>query len=163
MTTRNANRFGWFGLLSGLLFSALISVTPAQAGDDEKSASGKLEGTWFTQVSIRDCQTGAVLRTFSALNSFNAETTMIDTTTGASPSQRSPGQGKWERTGPQTYSATSLAFLFTPAGVWTGTQKLTHVIRVNGDENTFTRTSGIFDTAGNLLTSGCATAVGHRL
>jgi hypothetical protein len=88
---------------------------------------------------------------------------MIDTTAGASPSLRSPGLGKWEKTGPQTYRAISLALLFSPAGVWTGTQKITHLIEVNGNENVFTSQSEIFDTGGTLLSSGCATATGHRL
>src|SRR5437764_12223120 len=99
-----------------------MSVALAQAGNDSNSESGKLQGTWFTQVAIRDCGTGAVLRTFSAVNTFNIGETMIDTTTGASPSMRSPGLGKWEKNGGQTYGAVSLSLLFSPAGVWTGTQ-----------------------------------------
>ena len=141
----------------------VMSVALAQAADDSNSESGKLQGTWFTEVAIRDCGTGAVLRTFSAVNTFNAGETMIDTTTGASPSLRSPGLGKWEKNGGRTYGAVSLAFLFSPAGVWIGTQKLTHKIEVSGDENAFTTRSEVFDPAGVLLSSGCATAAGRRL
>lgn len=88
---------------------------------------------------------------------------MIDTTTGASPSLRSPGLGKWEKTGAHTYSATSLAFLFSPTGAWTGTQKLMHVIEVDGDENAFRSTVEIFDIGGNTVSTGCATAAGRRM
>ena len=88
---------------------------------------------------------------------------MIDTTTGVSPSLRSPGLGKWEKERAQTYSAVSLALLFSPAGAWIGTQKLTHTIDVTGDQNTFTSRSEVFDTSGTLLSSGCATAIGQRL
>src|SRR5215467_12315821 len=52
--------------LSSLVL-ALVSLTPAQVTDESQSGSEKLEGTWFTQVSIRDCTTGAVLRTFPSL------------------------------------------------------------------------------------------------
>ena len=140
----------------------VVSVALAQAADDSNS-SGKLQGTWFTQVAIRDCGTGAVLRTFSAVNTFNSGETMIDTTTGASPSLRSPGLGKWEKNGGRTYDAVSVALLFSPAGVWIGTQKLTHKIEVSGDESAFTSRSEVFDPTGMLLSSGCATAVGRRL
>jgi len=147
-------------LLPAVLFGIAIAISPAYADD---SNSGKLQGTWFTDVTIRQCGTGTVLRTFTAINTFNEGETMIDTTSGASPALRSPGLGKWEKTGSHTYSAVSLALLFNPAGVWTGTQKLTHVIEVNGDENVFTSQSEIFDTAGTRISSGCATANGHRL
>ena len=154
---------GRLGLLSGLLFGIAMSLTSAQAADDSKSGGGKLEGTWFTQVTIRVCGTDTVLGSFPAINTFNRGGTMMDTTTGISPSLRSPGQGKWEKTGPQTFSATSLALLFSPAGAWTGTQRLTHVIEVRGDEIGFTSTNERFDTSGTQLSTGCATAVGHRL
>jgi hypothetical protein len=149
--------------LFGVSLAIVMSVALAQAADGSDSESGKLQGTWFTQVAIRDCGTGAVLRTFSAVNTFNTGETMIDTTTGASPSLRSPGLGKWEKNGERTYAAVSLALLFSPAGVWVGTQKLTHKIEVSGDENAFTTRSEVFDPAGVLLSSGCATAVGRRL
>ena len=87
---------------------------------------------------------------------------MIDTTTGVSASARTPGLGKWEKTGPQTYSATTLAFLFSPVGAWTGTQKLTHVIQASGSEITFTSAVEITDIAGNVTVKGCATAEGVR-
>lgn len=116
----NWNGFGPCGLLPGLLFALAILITPAQAKDEDNSGSKKLDGTWFTQVAARDCQTGSVLRTFPALNTFNRGETMIDTTTGANASQRSPGLGKWEKTGPRAYSAMSVAFLFSAAGVLDG-------------------------------------------
>lgn len=149
--------------LFGVSLAIVMSVALAKAADDSNSESGKLEGTWFTQVAIRDCGTGDVLRTFAAVNTFNTGETMIDTTAGASPSLRSPGLGKWEKNGERTYAAVSLALLFSPAGVWIGTQKLTHKIEVSGNENAFTSKSEVFDPTGTLLSSGCATAVGQRL
>lgn len=156
------NFSGHLGLVTGLLFGMAMSLTPAHA-DDHSDASGKIAGTWFTQVTVRDCGTGTILRAFPALNTFNSGETMIDTTSGASPSLRSPGQGKWEKIGPQTYSATSIALLFSPAGTWTGTQKLTHHIEINGDQIAFTSTVQIFDSGGTPLSTGCATAIGRRL
>jgi len=148
--------------LSALVLVATLSLTPALASDDN-SDSGKLVGAWFTQASIRDCKTGVVVRTFSAINTFASGGTMTDTTAAVSPALRTPGLGTWDKTHGQTYGATSLAFLFNPAGVWTGTQRLTHSIRFSGDSIEFTSTNEIFDTSGTVTTTGCATAVGHRL
>ena len=159
----NWKRSGRLGLVFGLSLGMTMSLVPMRAADDSRSQTGKLEGTWFTQVTIRDCQNGAVLRTFSALNTFNSGGTMTDTTTGASPSLRSPGLGKWEKAGSKTYNAISLAFLFNSAGIWTGTQKLAHTIEVVGNNSTFTSTNQIFDPSGTLVSTGCATAVGQQM
>ena len=151
------------GSLFSLFMCGAFLLTAAQGADGGNSKSEGLEGTWFTQVTVRDCQTNAMLRVFPALNTFHRGETTTDTTTGFSPSQRSPGLGKWEKTGPHTFGATSLAFLFTPAGVPMGTQQLTHVIEMQGDGISFTSSVAIFDTAGNVLSTGCATAVGRRI
>jgi hypothetical protein len=164
MNTRYWNVLARLSLLSSLLLGVAVSPTPAQDSqerNDEKAV--KIEGTWFVQVTVRNCVSGIALRTFPAINTFNGGHTEVDTTTGFSPSQRSPGLGNWERTGSQTYSATVLAFLFDATGAWTGTQRLRHSIEVKGDESLFTTAVQFFDTKGTPLSAGCATAVGHRL
>ena len=142
------------GLLSLLVFGS-ASRAPAQS-----PGTGKLEGTWFTQVSVRNCQTGAVLRTFPALNTFAPGGTLIDTTTAVSPALRSPGHGSWEKTAGHSYRAVSVAFLFDVAGNWTGIQRLTQRIEVQNNAFTSTATNEILDVNGNVIASGCATATG---
>jgi len=88
---------------------------------------------------------------------------MTDTSAGASAAQRSAGLGKWEKETGHVYSATTFAFLFSPTGVWTGMQKLSHRIEVKGDEIEFTSSTEIFDTSGVQITSGCATGVGRKM
>jgi hypothetical protein len=168
MKPKIVDSLGRLGMLSGLMLGLAIAQTTApQQTSEVKNGTGKLEGTWITQVAIRDCVSGAMLRAFSAINTFNADGTVIDTTTSASPSQRTPGFGKWVTSGPKSFSAVSLAFLFSAAGEWTGTQKLSHTIQVSvdvtGGEIKFTSTNQIFDTMGNQTLNGCATAVGRRL
>ena len=128
-----------------------------------QSRTRRIEGTWLTQVSIRDCQTGAELRTFPALNTFAEGGSLNDTTTGFGQAQRSPGLGFWEKTGRDSFRAVSVAFLFNPAGAWTGTQRLTHTLRIGPNELTFNTSNRIVDPNGVPLVSGCATAVGRRL
>lgn len=146
----------------GLMLLAAGTIMPAQ-DNSGATAAGKLEGTWLTQVTVRDCQSGVALRSFPAMNTFHAGNTMTDTTTGASAAARTPGLGKWDKVGPQTYTAESIAFLFSTAGVWTGVQRLTHSIVASGDEISFESRVEISDTSGNVITRGCATATGRRL
>lgn len=163
MKRGNLSVLGRLGIRSGgLLFAAAILLTPARAQGDPETSPGKLQGTWITEVAIRVCTTGAIVRTFPAINTFNEGGTMIDTTAGVSPSLRTPGLGKWQKTGPQIYSAISVGLLFSPTGTWIATQTLTHVIEVQGDTSTFTTTSEVIDTSGTV-TTGCATAVANRM
>src|SRR5687768_7393696 len=125
---------------AGLGLLSLLVLGGANRAPAQSAGTGKLEGTWFTQVSIRNCQTGAVVRTFPALNTFAPGGTLIDTTTGFSPSLRSPGHGSWEKTGGHSYRSVSVAFLFDATGNWTGIQRLTQIIEVQNDAFTSTAT-----------------------
>lgn len=90
--------------------------------------------------------------------------TLTETTTGFPPALRTPGHGVWSFFGERSYTGVSEAFLFNPAGVWTGTQRLTQSIEIgqDGDELNSTASNEIFDINGNLILTGCATAVGSR-
>ncbi|MEP6636001.1 MAG: hypothetical protein ABJB97_04690 [Acidobacteriota bacterium] len=170
MKSKRMNMVVGIALLVALTIAGTITTTPALAAQKSDSSAQneaqgkKLEGTWRVQVSIRDCQSGAPLRTFPAFLTFAQGGTLTETTTGFPPALRSPGHGFWQHTGGRSYLAVSEAFLFSPAGVWTGTQRLTQVIEIghNGDELTSNATNEIFDTNRNLIVSGCATAVASR-
>ena len=80
------------------------------------------------------------------------------------PAFRGPGHGVWSHTGRRTYSADSLAFV-TVNGALAKTQKISQTIEIGDDPNQFTTTEAsvqFFDPSGNLLVSGCASAVGQR-
>jgi hypothetical protein len=170
MKSRKMNMVAGLVLMVALVLMAtsfqptVLGATAPQAQSSEKSASegGKLEGTWRVQVTIRDCASGAALRTFPAFLTFAQGGTLTETTTGFPPALRTPGHGVWEHLGGNTYRAVSEAFLFNPAGVWTGTQRLTQIIEISkdGEEMNSNATNEIFDINGNLIISGCATAVG---
>jgi hypothetical protein len=63
------------------------------------------------------------------------------------------------------YSAVSEVFIFSPAGAWIQTHRLTRAIEVSFDGDAFTDTVAlqIFDPNGNLIVTGCATSVASRL
>ena len=157
-------------LVSALNTIGGISITRSSdvmaaipAAPDSKAR--RLEGTWQVQVTLQNCQTGAVLRTAPAFLTFAQGGTLVETTTVFSSSQRGPGHGFWEHTGGKAFKAVSKAFFFNPDGTWAGTQTLTQQIEFGDDPDVFNSmaTTEIVAPNGTVILSGCATAVAHRL
>src|SRR5712692_9143739 len=71
----------------------LASGAPARAQSEDGGSHNGLQGAWRLQLTVRDCQTGAVLRTFPALATFAKGGTLTLTTAGQSPSLSTPPWG----------------------------------------------------------------------
>lgn len=168
MTSRSAKRFAASAGTAALVLACMLfpgSRSTAKAHSDGAGADDGLEGAWRLQVTVRDCQTGAALRAFPALFTFAKGGTLAVTTAGQLPAVSTPGLGVWRHTGGHTYSAVSEAFVFSAAGAWTGTHRLTRAIEIGDDEDAFTDTVTleIFSTTGDLVAGGCATSIASRL
>lgn len=173
MKSRILNLIAMTALLMALGLATVISVTPAssvKAANPEMATAGdakarRLEGTWLVQVTLRNCQTGDALRTFPAFLTFAQGGTLIETTTALGSAQRSPGHGFWEHTGGKSFKAVSKAFLFNPDGTSSGIQTITQTIEFGDDPDVFNSnaTTEIAAPNGNVIMSGCATAVAHRM
>ena len=150
-------------LAGALLLTPVRGVGAGQPGGRDKtdSRARNLEGTWRVQVTLRVCHTGDEIRTFPSLVTFARGGTLTETTSVP----RGPGHGVWTRTDGHAYGAVFEAFTFNPAGVWTGTQRVTQTVEMGHDSDAFTAhaSSEIFDTGGALIQTGCSTAVGRRL
>ena len=164
-----------YGLAMASMFALAVMLLPTPGlgapkpeGAGESDSQEYVVGTWRVRVTIRDCHTGAEIRTFPALVTFGNEGTLIETTAGFPPAVRTSGHGFWRNTGGHNYSAVSEAFLFSPAGAWIGTQRITQTIEFGDDRDEFTSTAttNFFDPNGNPIPgfppSSCATAVGRR-
>jgi hypothetical protein len=167
LTSRNLNRFAASRraalVLAGLLVLGYGLTATAWSENDE--SPNRLVGTWRVQLRVQDCQTGQVLRTFPALFAFAKGGTLTYATAGQLPSATTTGLGVWKHTRGHSYSAVSEVFIFSPAGAWTQTHRLTRAIDVSDDGDQFTDTVAlqIFDTNGNQIVTGCGTSVGSRM
>ena len=167
MTSRNMKRFaasrGAALVLAGML--VLGSGLTATAQSVNAGSSNGLEGTWRVQLTVSDCVTGQVLRSFPAVFAFATGGTLTATTAGQLPSLSTTILGIWQHTNGHSYSAVSETFIFSPAGAWIQTHRLTRAIDVSNDGDAFTDTVAlqIFDTSGNQIVTGCGTSVGSRM
>lgn len=160
---RSARSLALLSMLAGTI--VLTTGHIAMAGQNANSQAKKIQGAWVLRVSAYDCHTDAPLATFHSLVAFAQGGTLTNVTTGSSPALRSTGLGTWEKAGDHTFTAVTAAFLFSPAGVWTATQRIANTFEIGGDPDEVTGTTDVqfFDTNGNLISTGCATVVGRRL
>jgi hypothetical protein len=167
LTSINLKRFAVSRVTALVLAGLLVlgSGLRATAQSANAGSPNGLEGTWRVQLTVQDCQTGQVLRTFPALFAFAKGGTLTYATAGQLPSATTTGLGVWRHTNGHSYSAVSEVFIFSPAGAWTQTHRLTRAIDVSDDGDEFTDTVAlqIFDTSGNQIVAGCGTSVGSRM
>jgi hypothetical protein len=153
-------------LVSAFALAVVLLATSGLGAQEGNSGSqaGPIEGMWRVQLTVRDCSTGAVQRTFPSLFAFAKGGILTYTTAGLPQALATPGYGIWRHTGGHNYSAVTEAFIFNAAGVWIQTHRLTRAIELEKDADEFTDTTKleIFDTSGNLIVTGCATSVGRR-
>lgn len=161
---------------SHIVLATILGLTAAYGLRSERAAAqgdspgGKLEGTWQADVTLRNCQTGDVIRTFKSLISYVPPATP-NVRGGSTLEQsnstffRSGGQGIWQHEGGPNFSTNFRFFLFNSSGVLTGTSDVTKTIVLGPDDNEYTATtaSEIRDLNGNLLQAGCATDIARRV
>lgn len=154
-----------------------IMVSAQDAGKEgyEDLRRRTIEGVWRNQITIRNCQTGAPIRTFPGLLTFHKGGTLSETAEGQVIGEinpagqlivRSPGHGLWERRGWRHYQGSFTSLQYNSANrTFAGTVKITQDIELSFDGNSFndTATIQIFAPNGTQVATACATAVGTRI
>jgi hypothetical protein len=149
------------------VFILMISVVPVTAQSvtaQSEAPERSLEGVWVTQVTRRNCETGAPIgATSQSQLTFAKGGTLLET---VGPSIfRSPGNGIWKREhGWNEYSFALRFMRFDAAGsfVGSGVVRVALTLDETGDHYTSTATNDVLDVNGNVIGSGCATSVSTR-
>lgn len=142
-----------------LLAQACTSSTSAQSSD----AMDPIEGLWNSQVTVTNCQTGAVMRQFQAMNLFIHGGTVTDTDVQP-PSTHGPAFGTWQASGGAQYTSVFQLYRYNPDGSFAGANKVTRSITLGVDGNSFNSTLAIDveDPTGATLSSTCGTETATR-
>jgi hypothetical protein len=156
------------------LTAALLAV-PGRAALAQSAEGRGIVGTWFVQVTLRNCQTAAPLGPpFNSLVTFHADGTIVEAagSTSFAPGQRSPAHGTWTRQGPRTYRQRMAALLLfdtpagypvPPGGFQAGGQTVDHTVTLVDDNRlTSTGTNTFYTTSLVPYRSGCSTAEAVR-
>ncbi len=124
----------------------------------------KLEGTWDVQVTIRNCQTDAAIRTFPSIGTFMSGGTMLDSTSGTPQALKTPGHGVWSHIGGRNYRFKFKSFSFDASGNFTGWTIIGHEAHLNrrADAYESAGTAEVYAPNGNLIFTGCSTTTAKR-
>lgn len=165
------------------LVGAIVAITMAGTALAEPgpSAPRTVEGTWYVQVTPRNCTTGdPVAPPIVSLVTFHKGGTLTEAPAALAfaPGQRTPGHGTWERKPGGTYEqrfAALIAFTTAPGPVFglppgpmgpgfeAGWQTVTQTVTlVDRDHLESVGTNAFYRTDGTLYRSGCSTASGTR-
>jgi hypothetical protein len=160
--------------LSALQTTALVSVTAAATlllmqacgGGARADAAppDAIEGVWESAVTITDCTSGAVLRSFKGAGVF-ARGGALTADNSLPPATRSTAFGQWRNTGGQAYSAGFRFYRFNSDGSLAGSQRVQRNITLAADANGFTGTltGQVLDNAGAVLAPVCGSETATRI
>jgi hypothetical protein len=150
-------------VVSVLTFGLAFGQDASRAGSPG-GGGGRLEGTWDAQVAIKNCGTGAVLNTFASIGTFMQGGTSIGSTAGIPQSLRTPEHGVWSHLSGNTYFFKFKTFSFDAAGNSTGWSIVQHYVYLDqgGDTYTSAGTAEFYAPNGNLLFTGCSSAIAVR-
>jgi hypothetical protein len=150
--------------LGAIALAISLSTMFAPAWGSAQNGGGRLEGTWDVQVTIRNCQTGAEIRTFASLTTFIFGGITVDSTSGTPQALKTPGQGVWSHLSGDTYRFSFKSFSFDAGNNFTGWTKITHdaTLDSNGSQYTSAGTAEVHAPNGALIFTGCSTTTATR-
>lgn len=150
--------------IAALLLAAAQTIVSAQETADaehRRKEMPAIEGVWTSDVSIRDCQRGDVIRSVRALNLFIHDGSFTETAVNV---LRTPSVGTWRHLEGQTYTSTFTFFRYNPDGTFASRAKVTRTIELSEDGSEFTSTGTVedFDANNVLISTACPTETATR-
>jgi hypothetical protein len=154
----------------GIALCLLIVLTTVASRNvlSSQGDGGRLEGTWEALLTRRNCDTGDPLSgPLPELLTFMSGGTMLDSTSAALPSTKTPGHGVWSHVAGNTYQYSFKFFSFGPPAsptAFTGWAIVSQTLELNSTANEYTSsgTAHFYNTSGGLVGSGCSTTTATR-
>lgn len=149
-------------ILPSLVATALVQACISADDAAAQTAADPIEGPWAEQLTLTNCQSGAVLATIRGLDLFHRGGTYSSASTQA-PTAAGPTVGTWTAQA-GGYTNVLSFFRFNPDGSFAGTTKVRRTITLQSgnDSFTFTSTSEVRDPNGVVLVMTCGTGSATR-
>lgn len=156
-----------FALAPAIAILLLVQACGRSNDANAQAASGAdpVEGVWESTITIRDCISGAAIRSFKGVNTFHRGGTLSDANITA-PTTRGPGAGVWRASAAAgSYTASFRFYRYNPDGALAGAQRVNRnfTLAADGNSTTGTIAAQILDTADTVLQNMCGTETSARL
>lgn len=148
-------------VISGVTFGLVFAQVEPRS---ERDGGGRFEGTWDVQVTVRDCQTLVIVRTFPAIATFMSGGTMLISEAGTEPKLKSPSQGVLSHGEGNSNRFKTKAFTFNASGAFTGWMIVSNEAKLNHSAHGFESVgvARVYTPNGSLIITGCSTVVATR-
>jgi hypothetical protein len=145
-------------LTTCMMLALGLTATQATASAEQPP---RLNGLWNVSVTVRNCQTGELIRNVRALNLYVHDGSMSET---SSNSRRSNSLGIWRHLRDNTYTSMFEFFRYNPDGTFASTARVIRTIELRHDGTKFRSTGTVEDfNAQNVRVSvGCSTETAER-
>jgi hypothetical protein len=151
-------------IIFDMAFATVLALTVTQISAFAQPAQKRqgIEGVWDVRVTVVQCDTGKAILTGRAILMFSDGGGFTEITDNH---LHPTGLGTWRHLGGRSYTAVDNNFMYNADGSLAGTIVVNRDIELNAnsDEYTATATSEIFNTADQLISTGCATSTATRL
>lgn len=153
------------GTIVAIAMTVFVAVIMALGQTADAKGGGRLEGSWDVRVSVLNCQTGAVIRSFDSVTQYMAGGTLIDSTSGVPQALKTPGEGIWEHTVGSSYRFKIKSFGFDTSGNYTGYTVINHEATLDESANNYESEgyAEIFAPSGVLLNTLCSSTTATRI
>ena len=128
-------------------------------------AADPIEGVWESVITVRDCTSGAVVRTFMGMNKFERGGTLA-AVNNLPFALNGPALGVWRKGATAAgYSGQFRFYRFNMDGTPAGSQKLTHTITLDatGNASTGTIAAQVLDLNDAVVGTICAVTANTRV
>ncbi|MEO8525363.1 MAG: hypothetical protein ABI460_11640 [Caldimonas sp.] len=164
MTRLNSLQSAALVTLTAAATTLLIQACGGNAEAQTASDANPIEGVWESAVTIKDCTSGAIVRTFKGETLFHRGGSLSADNSLPVPS-RGASYGNWKQGVGTSYTANFRFLRFNPDGSLAGSQKVSRSLTLSSDMNTLTGTltGQVFDTADVVLQPICGSETAVRI
>ena len=151
--------------MTKMMFRVLAAIAIAFTGSQTllfAQGAHSPEGTWDLNVTVVNCQTGALIRTVNSLQMYSHDGSLTET---ANTATRGGSVGKWTHVDGDTYTTQFWFFRYNPDGTFKSMAEGLNKLELSGDGTHFTASGSVtdYDALGNVLSVGCVTHAARRI
>jgi hypothetical protein len=166
--------FNWKSAALFTLSSIFVGIVTQACGGDNAAvaqstppttvtAADPIEGLWQSNVTLKDCASGATVGAFRGLTTLHQGGTASADNNQPSPT-KGPALGTWKKTA-TGYTIDLRFWRYLADGTPAGQQRLTRVITLaaDGKSLTSTITTNALDATDNIVQSACGVETGAKI